>query len=248
MSADYGKWDLSLKDMVILTGLSVSGGLAVGWLFYDSLRVSCILALSGFCFVPFYRKWRVAQRQQILLLQFRDVLYSVSSAVSVGRSMGQALEESISFWEGTYSQEDLMMKELQSMVRRMKESNTPDVDVLQDFARRSGLADAADFAGVYESCKGSGANLVQAINRAAMVIGDRITLERELHMLMAQKKFESRIVMVSPLAVLLFLKVMSPEYLLPLTETSQGRLVSTLALVLIGTACLMMERVNRFEF
>ena len=248
MFVDYGKWDLSSKDIVVLTFCSLSAGLAVGWLFYDSLRIASALTLTGFLMVPYYKKRQIEQRRQVLLLQFRDVLYSIASSVSVGRSMGQALEESITFWNGTYSDDDLIIRELRVMVRCMKESNTSDVDVLKDFARRSGLTDVSDFAGVYESCKGSGANLVQAVNRAAMVIGDRITLERELKTLMAQKKFESRIVMGSPFAVLLFLKILSPEYLLPLTATSQGRMISTAALFLIGLACLMMERVNRFEF
>lgn len=248
MSADYGKWDLSIKDILVLVCFFLAGGLAVGWLFYDSLRVAAVLSMSVFFAVPYYKKWKIGERRQQLLLQFRDVLYSAASSVSIGRSMGQALEESISFWNGTYSEEDMMMQELKHMVRSMKESNMADVEVLRDFARRSGLSDAADFAEVYESCKGSGADLVQAVNRAAMVIGDRITLERELKTLMAQKKFESRIVMGAPFAVLLLLKLMSPEYLNPLTDTYEGRIISTAALLLIGAACLLMERVNRFEF
>lgn len=248
MSVDYGKWDLSIKDVLILTGLFLSAGMAVGWLFYDSLAAASAISVLGLFLVPFYKKWKIELRRQALLLQFRDVLYSIASSISVGRSMSQALEESIDFWKGTYSDEDMMINELQYMVRCMKESNTSDVAVLQNFAQRSGLTDAVDFVRVYESCKGSGANLVQAVNRAALVIGDRITLERELKMLMAQKKFESRIVMGSPFAVLLLLKFLSPEYLQPLTETSQGRLISTFALFLIGLACLMMERVTRFDF
>ena len=162
--------------------------------------------------------------------------------------MAQALEESIAFWNGTYASDALMIAELESMVRTMKESHMPDTEVLRDFALRSGLDEAADFAGVYESCKGTGANLIQAVNRAAMIIGDKITLERELQTLMAQKRFESRIIMFSPFGLLLFLKILSPEYLQPLTSTTEGRLISTAALVLIGTACILMERVNRFDF
>ena len=135
MSTDYGKWDLSFKDVLILTCFSLSAGLAVGWLFYDSLRAASVFSLSGFFLVPHYKMWKMDQRRQQLLLQFRDVLYSVASSVSVGRSMGQALEESISFWEGTYSEEDMMMKELKNMVRCMKEGNMTDVEVLRDFSR-----------------------------------------------------------------------------------------------------------------
>lgn len=248
MSINYGKWDLSAEDVLLLLGGGTAVGLVAGWLFYDSLLLGAAVGALCFAFTPKYRSWRIQRRQRELLLQFRDVLYSVSSSISVGRSMSQALEESIHFWEGTYSERDLMMAELAAMVRKIRESNESDVVVLRDFAQRSGLPEVADFVGVYENCKGSGANLIQAVNRAAMVIGDKITLERELHMLMAQKRFESRIVMGSPFVVLLFLKIFSPDYLLPLTSSSQGRLISTLALALIAAACLLMERVNRFEF
>ena len=118
---------------------------------------------------------------------------------------------------------------------------------ITDFAQRSGLPDVADFVSVYECCKSSGANLVQAINRAAAIIGDRIALERELHTMMAQKQFESRIVMAAPFLLLLFFKIFSPEYLLPLTASEEGRAISLMALGLTGAACLMMERVNRVD-
>ncbi|MDD6816779.1 MAG: hypothetical protein PUE84_10080, partial [Firmicutes bacterium] len=182
------------------------------------------------------------------LLQFRDVLYSISSAVSVGRSMAQALEESMDFWKGTYDEKDLIMRELAAMVRQMKEGNARDLDVLKDFAGRSGLQDIVDFVMVYENCRTSGADLVKAIDRATGIIGDRIDLERELHTLMAQKQFEGRIIMLSPFALLLFLKISSPDFLEPLTASSAGTMVSTAALGLVAASVLLMERVNRFEF
>lgn len=247
MSADYGKWVLSLHDVILLFGIAAGCGTAAGWLFYDSAVLGAGTGVLCLLLIPKYKEWRIQQRKRELLLQFRDLLYSISSSITVGRSMRQALEESITFWQGTCSEQDMMIQELKFMVRRMEESNETDVEVLRDFARRSGLPDVEDFVGVYENCKGTGASLITALNRAAAVIGDKITLERELHVLMAQKRFESRIVMISPFAVLFLLKMMSPEYLLPLTETSQGRAVSTVVLLLIAAACMVMERVMRFE-
>lgn len=246
---NYEVWDFSLYDMVLLSAGCTGAGLAAGWLFYDSLYFGLAAAVLLFFFAkPRYVKWRIESRRRELLIQFRDVLYSSASSISAGRSMGQALEESISFWEATYGPSDLIMKELKHMVRQMKEAGILDLEVLRDFAGRSGLEEAADFVMVYENCRSSGANLVQAIDRAAAVIGDRISLERELHTLMVQKQFEGRIIMAAPFALMFFLKMSSPEFLLPLTASSQGRLISTIALGLIGTAYIMTERVNRLEF
>ena len=93
----------------------------------------------------------------------------------------------------------------------------------------------------------TGGDLVQGINRATTIIGDKITLERELKTLMAQKIFESRIVALAPFAMVLFLRIMSPEYLEPLTTTQGGRVITTFALGLMAVALVMMERINKIE-
>lgn len=247
MPEDYGKWVLSIKEVLVLLLLVLTGGTAAGWLFFGNVTVGAAAGVLCLVFLPKYKNWRIEKRRRELLIQFRDLLYSVASSVSVGRSMTQALEESLNFWNGMYDENDLIIMEVKAMLQRIKNSNEKDVDVLKDFAQRSGLPDVADFVSVYECCKSSGANLVQAINRAAAIIGDRIALERELHTMMAQKQFESRIVMAAPFLLLLFLKILSPEYLLPLTASEEGRAISLMALGLTGAACLMMERVNQVE-
>lgn len=249
MCRNYGIWDFSLLDLAAVLTVSLAAGTVTGWLFYDRLQLGlCISGALFFMTKPRYMRWQLQRRKRILLLQFRDVLYSISSAVSVGRSMAQALEESMDFWKGTYDEKDLIMRELAAMVRQMKEGNARDLDVLKDFAGRSGLQDILDFVMVYENCRTSGADLVKAIDRATGIIGDRIDLERELHMLMAQKQFEGRIIMISPFALLLFLKISSPGFLEPLTASSAGMMVSTAALGLVAASVLLMERVNQFEF
>ena len=161
--------------------------------------------------------------------------------------MLQALEESITFWEATYKENDFIMEELKYMTGRIRTGNEKDVDVLKDFAERSGLQDVADFVSVYESCRSTGGNLITAINRATVIIGDKISLEKELQTLMAQKAFESRIVACAPFLLMILLRIASPEYLNPMFETSQGRIITTLALTLMVAALLMMERINRIE-
>ena len=107
MCRNYGIWDFSLLDLGVVLTVSLAAGTVTGWLFYDRLQLGlCISGALFFMAKPRYMRWQLQRRKRILLLQFRDVLYSISSAVSVGRSMAQALEESMDFWKGTYDEKE----------------------------------------------------------------------------------------------------------------------------------------------
>lgn len=243
----YDSMDLSDKEIRIFAVCATGAGMSLGLLFYDSPVAGLITSLLLVLFFPAYKKRLVEKRKGELLIQFRDMLYSVSASVSAGRNMEQAMEESISFWSATYTEEDYIIKELKYMTGRIKSSNEKDTVVLRDFAERSGLEDVADFVSVYESCRSAGGNLAQAINRATTIIGDKITLDKELNNLMAQKVFESRVVTGAPVVLMLFLRLASPEYLEPMFTTEQGRMITTFALLLMAGALIMMERINHIE-
>ena len=222
-------------------------GMITGILFYDSILAGILLSACCGMFFPRYRQAQREKKKEQLLIQFRDLLYSISSSVSSGRTVAGAMEESVDFWKATYDETDYIMQELKYMNGRIREGGEKDVDVLRDFAQRSGLEDISDFVNVYGSCRYSGGNLPLAISRATSIIGDKITLERELKTMMAQKVFESRIVALAPFAVVLLLRIMSPDYLEPMTSTGEGRMITTFALGLMGASLLMMERINRIE-
>lgn len=247
MPRDYNSTALSKIEMLSFIIFSVSAGCITGLLFYDSILPGAAISSVLFCFLPAYKESIKEKRKKELRLQFRDLLYSVSSSVSSGRSMSEALEESIEFWRSTYEEQDYIIQELYYMVGRIKNGNEKDIDVLKNFALRSNIEDVSDFVNVYENCRLSGGNLSRAIDRATTIIGDKITLERELETMMSQKKFESRIVILAPFILIMMLRLTSPDYLEPLFTTAGGRAVTTISLILIGTAVYMMERINRVE-
>lgn len=243
----YDSMDLSADEKLKFAMGALTLGMITGILFYDSAFAGILLsACCGISF-PRYRQAQREKKKGQLLIQFRDILYSISSAVSSGRTVAGAMEESVDFWKATYEDTDYIMQELRYMNGRIREGGEKDVDVLRDFAQRSGLEDVSDFVSVYESCRHSGGNLPLAINRATSIIGDKITLERELKTMMTQKVFESRIVALAPFAIILLLRIMSPEYLEPMTATGEGRFITTFALGLMAVSLIMMERINRIE-
>lgn len=247
MLMNYETSELSLKEKAIFRIAVLVLGIIAGWLFYDKAAMGLVIGAALFPLEREYRKSVMEKRKNELLLQFKDLLYSLSSSVSTGRSIGQGLEESIDFCLGTYGEDDYIIRELKTMVKKMKESNVSEMEVLKDFSERSNLEDVRDFVMVCEICKKLGGDLPKALDKGAEIIGDKITLERELKTLMAQKKLESRIIALAPFILILAIKLLSPSYLEPLAVTSSGKVISSIALTMITAGWVCIERVNRIE-
>ena len=244
---DYSTYRLSPFQKIIFNSLAFTAALILGWLFYDNPLTSLFIFLALQPLQKNFTNYLIEKRKNKLLLQFKDLLYSLSSLMSVGRSLGQAMEESVPFWKGTYGEDDYIILELNYMTGRMRESRESDVSVLEDFARRSALEDIKDFASACRICKETGSNITKTISKTSEIIGDKISLEKELKTLLAQKRFEGRIVGFAPFAMLLGMKIMSPQYLLPLTSTLQGMVITTMALGLMSCGWLLIERMNHID-
>ena len=244
---NYTELPLRGKEKAIFFLSIITAGLAVGILFYDSFAVSAVTAALLLMAMPQYKEKVVRKHQQELLLQFKDLLYSISASVSSGRNMADALAEAKVFCGSSYEKSDYIMIELDHMTAMLSNGNETDTEVLYDFARRSGLSDAEDFARVYENCKASGANLNHAIEEAVRMIGDKIELENELKSQLAQKIFEGRIVGASPFLIVLMIRLTAPDYIKPMTESTQGLIITTIAVGLMAVSLLMTERINKIE-
>lgn len=244
---DYRILKLTAYEKIVFRLSAVGAGILLGWIFYDNLIPGIIIGILLTFSESKYKEFLIAKRKETLLMQFKDLLYSLSSAVSTGRSLGQAIDESINFWRGTYDENDYIIKELKLMSKKMRESNISDIDTFKDFAERSDLDDVRDFMMVCKTCKETGADFTAAIDRGSEIIENKIDIERELKSITAQKKFESKIVALAPIVMILAIKLLSPSYMIPLYETNAGEIVSTVSLALTASGFIAIERVNKIE-
>ena len=137
--------------------------------------------------------------------------------------------------------------ELEQMSRRMKAGGESDREVLFDFAKRSGSEDARNFADVYYTCLTTGGDLVSVVNRTSEVILEKITIRREIETLMAQKKYEAKLLTAVPLLILLYLRFSSPDYLKMLYTTFAGFCVMAMALCALVAAFLWSGKIMDVE-
>ncbi len=116
-----------------------------------------------------------------------------------------------------------------------------------DLAFASGLEDVYDFVTIYSICKTTGASLIIALSKAASVIIDKMTIDREIKELVRRKESEGLIIFIMPILVILFLNLFAPDYISPLYETLAGRIIMTTVVAGAAGIYSMIQKIVRIE-
>lgn len=226
---DYTAYALSRKQHMLAVLCAAGGVLGGGWVFYGHWLPALLLMPAALYAPKLLRAYLLRQRRQALQLGFKHMLFSLSSSLSAGRSVENAFRE---------AEHDLqllnpggagdMIAELRIICVRL-EYGQPVEEALRDFGRRSGLEDVGRFADVFSICKRTGGDLVEVVRRTSGIIGEKLEIEQEISVMIAQKKFESRALLVSPFALVLFMNTTAGDYMEGMRGMG-GFLISTLAL------------------
>lgn len=241
----YYKLNLNEKiRFLIIYGL---GLVTIAYLFYHSIILSLLFSCLAYPGLGPYRSYLAEKRKKQLKEQFRDVLYSISASVSTGRQMPEALLEAEQSMKLIYKEDSLIVLELSNMVKRLNEYRESEEEILKDFASRTSIEDISDFVDIYLTCRETGGDFIKVLTKASEIIMDKITIEREIRTITAQKQFEAKILTAIPLIILLFLQLVSPDYLSAMYESIKGRILMTLALSCLGFSYLWSMKLTKIE-
>ena len=224
----YDKYIVDKREKQLIFAGTLVVGTSLSALLYHNIFFSLVLLFFYIKIQEIYAEYMLDRRKRALAEQFKDFLFILSTSIGAGRGMRDAIGEAIPGIVGIYGENAILCKELKNMYKRMSIGNEEDVTVLNDFAKRSGSEDIVDFMIIYSTCKTTGASLVDALNKAASVIIDKMTIENEIRTMANRKKNESIILFVMPFVVVLFLNLFSPEYIAPLYESYIGRVIMTM--------------------
>ena len=243
----YDKYmvDKREKQLIFVGTLVVGTSLSV--LLYHNIFFSLVLLFFYIKIQEIYAEYMLARRKRALAEQFKDFLFILSTSIGAGRGMRDAIGEAIPGIVGIYGENAILSRELKNMHKRMSIGNEEDVTVLNDFAKRSASEDIVDFMIIYSTCKTTGASLVEALNKAASVIIDKMTIENEIRTMANRKKNESIILFVMPFIVVLFLNLFSPEYIAPLYESYIGRVIMTMVVAADIFIYSVMQKITNVE-
>lgn len=119
--------------------------------------------------------------------------------------------------------------------------------VMMEFADRSGLDDVKNFAEVFAAAKRSGGELVSIISHTAGIIRDKVQIQEEIATMTASRQFEQKIMNLIPFMLVLYIDFTSPGFFKLMYETTAGRGIMTVCLVIYGVAYVLAKQILRIE-
>ncbi|WP_171647040.1 type II secretion system F family protein [Paenibacillus phytorum] len=243
---DYNHYQLTSKEKVSAILMLALPAFIVGYIFYKSFVLAASLAAIGFAF-PRIRKQQLIQlRKNKLYVQFKQALSCLSSSMTVGKSIETAFREALEDLKMLYPDPACLIVVEFSIICRKVENGEPIETALKNLADRSHLEDVRSFTDVFLTCKRTGGNLVEVMKRTATVIAEKLEISQDISVMIAQKRFESRVLLFAPIVIVAVLAFSSPEYMVPLYSGS-GVLIMSASLVLLGACYILTQKIMNIK-
>lgn len=238
---DYSVYHYSAREHMRYFSEAVILILLVSYLFYHSLLAVWLILPFYPIFLKIRARQLCRQQKQELCQQFKETIFSVAAALNAGYSVENAWREAMDEMIQMYGEDALMVQELRYIMAHLS-MNVPLEDLLEDFAKRSDLEDVSSFCQVFFFAKRSGGDFIGIIRTTSDRIGKKIELQRQLAADLAARKLESRIMNLVPLAILLYLDLMSPGYFDMLYGNLSGICIMSVCLIVYLAAYALSER------
>ena len=219
----------------------------MGLLFYRTAAAGFTACIAAFILLPEYSSLLAKKRRETLLEGFRDALYSISSSVSAGRQMPSAMDIAARSAAETKGEDSDIAVELMRISRNYELNHSDIGKLLEDFAQRSDIQEIKQFAQSFRICQLCGGDLEDVCLKSAALLLNKMAVSKEVRSLVAQKKLDIILLAVMPAAVLIFLNLFNYSYISVLYESTAGRVVMSLCLLLMVFALFWGLRITKVE-
>lgn len=247
MLPDYDQYTMSRQEWLFCV---LGGALCcffIAYVFYRSVVFAALVTPLGLFYPRLKTRELIRQRKNELAMQFKEALYALSSSLSAGRSVEEAFKESLQDLALIYPDpQTSIIQEFKFIVRRLEMNETIE-QALSDLARRAHLEDIESFVDVFVISKRTGGNIVEVIKNSSAIIGDKLQIKQEIETLLAERKFERKILNIMPIGMILILSLSTGDYMAPVFETLAGHVAMTVAIILLGAAFVISGKIMKIE-
>ena len=227
---DYHVYVMEPKEKLTAFALGFGGALLVSWVFFKLPLLSAAAGIgAGILIQKYYGAYLCEKRKNTLLLQFRDMLESLTSSYSSGKNTNGAFADAYGDMVQIYGEKADIAQELKIILTGVN-SNMNVEALLADFADRSELTDVKSFADVFEVSVKQGGNIKDIISATRDIISDKIEIEMEIGTLLAGNKNELNIMMIMPLIIMVSMEGMGGD----MTITGNSALNIFIKLLALG--------------
>ncbi|MCT4563484.1 MAG: type II secretion system F family protein [Maledivibacter sp.] len=244
---DYDIYIMAKKEKALYILIASLVIYIVAFIFYRSYIISTLVMPLAFLYPKLKTKEIIKKRKNELSMQFKEALYALSSSLSAGKSIEMAFRDALNDLFILYPSPDTyIINEFQYIIRKLDMNETVEA-ALSNFAQRAHLEDVNNFVDVLKTSKRGGGNMVEVIKNTSNVIADKIYIKHDIDTMLAQKRFEQKLLNIMPIALILMLSYSSKDYMQPVFETTLGRIMMTVSVVLLGIAYIISKKIMNIE-
>lgn len=202
---DYYVYHMKPIERIYGGSLGLFAGFFISMVFFRNLLLSAVAGIV--MIIPGMRKYKIylmEKRLKDLLLQFRDMMESLTSSLSTGKNTQGAFQDAYADMENIYGRKADIVHEIELIVNGLYNGQNID-NLLQNFAARSHLDDIESFATTFEVTNRYGGDLKKVVGETRQIINDKIETEQEIETLLTANKNELNIMTLMPFVIMLTL-------------------------------------------
>lgn len=231
---DYNVYILNMGERITGASIGFAAGFVAAHIMFGVIIGNIIVGvIVGFFAVPVYRDYLQGKRKKALLLQFRDLLDSLSNSFSSGKNTPDAFADAYNDLKMAYGEKIPMVKELSIVINGLH-NNFIIEDLLRDLAIRCGLDDINSFAETFSVCNRLGGNLKKIVGESRDIINDKIEIEMEIQTTIASNKNEINIMCVMPFVIISMMGMLGEDSIT--SNTPVNVIVKLIAIVMFVAA------------
>lgn len=245
-AVDYGEYMLSTGEWILYGAEGVLIVLAIAYFFYQSVWACLFLSPIFLLFLKEKKRELAKKRRQELSMQFKDAVLSVSANQKAGYSVENAFREAYQDMAMLYGSSSHICRELDYIAKGL-DNNIVLERLLYDFGFRSHTPDIMQFADVFMIAKRNGGNMTEILSETADTIEQKMTVDKEIDVLLSSKKMEQKIMNMIPFFIIFYISLTSHGFFDVLYHNLVGVLVMTICLVVYLAAFMISRKIVEIE-
>jgi len=217
-------------------------GFSAFYVMYSALLVSIVAGICiGILLLPVVKQMLLERRKRRLLLEFRDLLDSLHGSFSSGKNLFGALSDTVSDMTELHGKKSMIAYETEIICDGIKNGQKPD-ELFCDFAKRSGCDDIRTFADTLRAAVVCGGNLRRTVSNCREIIGDRISVEKQIEDQLMKNKYELYILAVLPFVAVVVMRFLGNE--ICNTSDFSSIAIKTIAMLIFAFALYLGKKIS----
>lgn len=225
--------------------LAIKSFLAVfllNYFFYRSIWAFIPLSAVGILYYRMEEGTLRRKKKESAREQFKELMLLVSTGQRAGFSAENAFLSSYRDMQALYGKDSSICRMLQ-ILRSGRENNIAFSKLWKQIGERIDIAEIKEFAQVYEISQESSGNTASVMEKTADIIVHKIETEKEIAVLLSEKRLEQKIMNLMPFFIMLYISVTSPDYFSGLYRCLGGVLLMSAALGIYLLAYMLSVRI-----